>query len=369
MDEAEDVFSFDIIHSDAPSKLSLNRTLEKNKKPVIWVMNSVRYMDEAYLRRFQYCMKIEQPDSNQRIKIWKNLCKKHSVKMSDNQIASMVRKYDVSVGVINTAISNMKLTNDVRAIEKTIRNFEIAQKGHTSSASEFNESAFCPDILNTDVDLIRLGDRLETGGYKNFSLCLYGAPGTGKSMYARYLANRLGMPVIEKKASDLHDKYVGETEKRIAAAFAQAHREKALLIFDEVDSFLSSRENAQRSFELSAVNEMLTQMENASIPFVCTTNMMKHLDPAALRRFTFKVKYDYMTADMVRTAFKHFFDLEIPDGAVNKLTAIAPGDFSVVKKKADILGVRDAMELVEMLTTEMTAKGVTVREKIGFGMP
>lgn len=52
--------------------------------------------------------------------------------------------------------------------------------------------------------------------------------------------------------------YVGETEQNIAKAFKEAKDKKALLIFDEADSFLQSRTNAQRSWEITQVNEMLT---------------------------------------------------------------------------------------------------------------
>ena len=98
------------------------------------------------------------------------------------------------------------------------------------------------------------------------------------------------MKIIQKRASDLKDKYVGETEKRIAAAFAQAADQNAILVFDEADSFLRSRTSAQTSWEVSAVNEMLTQMENSQVPFICTTNLMKDIDNASLRRFLFKIK-------------------------------------------------------------------------------
>ena len=137
-----------------------------------------------------------------------------------------------------------------------------------------------------------------------------------------------------------------------------------MLIFDEADSFLQDRNNAQRSWEITKVNEMLTQMEKHTYPFVCTTNLMDKLDKASLRRFTFKVKYDYMTSEQRTAAFKHFFN--IPNINLSHLNLLTPGDFVVVKDKAEILGfMENKEELIKMLEMEQQNK-TPVSRKIGF---
>jgi transitional endoplasmic reticulum ATPase len=95
------------------------------------------------------------------------------------------------------------------------------------------------------------------------------------------------------------DKYVGESEKNIADMFAVARQQNAVLVLDEADSFLADRRNAQRSWEVTQVNELLTQMEAFDGIFICTTNLMEKLDPASIRRFAFKVRFDPMTPDQV----------------------------------------------------------------------
>ena len=172
------------------------------------------------------------------------------------------------------------------------------------------------------------------------------------------------MKVLHKRASDLISKWVGESEKNIAAAFAEAKRKKMLLVFDEADSFLQNRENAQRCWEVTQVNEMLTQMENHPLPFICTTNLMENLDKAALRRFTFKVKYDFLTEPQVKVAFTHFFGTESTT-ALYDLTHLAPGDFAVVAKRVKICGVDDPKELVAMLRQEQNVRNVKT-SPIGF---
>ena len=185
-------------------------------------------------------------------------------------------------------------------------------------------------------------------------MCLFGAPGTGKSEYARHLAERMGLEVLHKRASDLLSMWVGEAEKNIAAAFQEARTEQKFLIFDEADSLLQDRGRAQRSWEVTQVNEMLTWMEWHPYPFACTTNLMDQLDKASLRRFTFKIKYNYLTREQARLAFRHFFgqDLEV------KLEALTPGDFAVAARKASIMGLTEPADLIELLVQEQEAKGI-----------
>ena len=79
-------------------------------------------------------------------------------------------------------------------------------------------------------------------------------PGAGKTACARYLAQRMQMPVLERRASDLLDRYVGGSERNIAAAFAEARDTRAFLVFDEADSLLGARDGATQRWEISQVN-------------------------------------------------------------------------------------------------------------------
>ena len=217
---------------------------------------------------------------------------------------------------------------------------------------------------NTDLDMDNLTEKIKKAGKLNFSLCLYGEPGTGKSEYARYLADRIGVDVVLKKASDLMSMWVGETEKNIANAFAEAKAKKAMLIIDEADSFLQSRNNAQRSWEVTLVNEMLTWMESHQYPFVCTTNLINSLDEASLRRFTFKVKFDFLKPEQVNSAIEHFFGIKNTNVNIKGLTA---GDFATVKKKTDFLGTTDIDEITKMLMDEVKIKkSPELQNTVGF---
>jgi SpoVK/Ycf46/Vps4 family AAA+-type ATPase len=129
-----------------------------------------------------------------------------------------------------------------------------------------------------------------------------------------------------------------------------------MLVFDEADSFLADRTGAQRSWEVTQVNEMLTWMESHPLPFVCTTNLMERLDAASLRRFTFKLSFGYLDAARVRLAFRRFFGADAPAAAL-ALANLTPGDFAVVRSRGELLGhLGDRDAIAAMLREESEAK-------------
>ena len=194
-------------------------------------------------------------------------------------------------------------------------------------------------MVNCNQDLKELVSKLKKSKYTNYGILLYGVSGSGKSYFGQYLAQELNMPFIKKRASDMVAKFVGETERNIAQAFAEARKKKAVLLLDEADSFLFDRKFADRDFEAMHVNELLTQMEDHPYPFIMTTNLKEKIDPASMRRFIFKIKFDYMTIDNIKAGLKTYFGKGIKftkDEYLN-LNYLTAGDFKVVKRKLDIL--------------------------------
>jgi DNA replication protein DnaC len=300
---------------------------------------------------------MEAPDEEVQSRIWNYSARKNKVKLPKDKIDKLVKSYNIAPAIIDTSLKTAALTGDHNAIEKTIDSLQTAMYGQSGKRSHIAEHEFSTDLLNCDVNLAHLTRRITTLKGVNFSLCLYGVPGSGKSAYARFLADHMKMKVLHKRASDLLSMWVGESEKNIAKAFSEAKRKKMLLVIDEADSFLQDRRHAQRSWEVTQVNEMLTQMESHPLPFVCTTNLMDGLDQASLRRFTFKVKYDFLTRKQTEFAFQHFFGIE-PTVSLADLTCLAPGDFAVVARKAKICGIDSQIELADMLRQEQEVKDV-----------
>lgn len=360
-DEAEDIMTKDYLSKDGIGKNFLNNTLQNTKVPIIWTTNTTA-VDKAFLRRMTYCMEFKELNTKERKVIWKAELNRQGFKIKDKTLNNLVKSYNVPVSVISNAV---KCTRLVNGKEKQLKAFiesigDVALADYKIQEEKETKIDYNNEYVKTDLNLPLLTDRLINVKKMNFSMCLYGVPGTGKSYYARYLAKELKLKVICKKASDLIDSFVGQTEKNIAKAFEEAKEKKAMLIFDEADSFLLNRMSAKNSWEVTQVNEMLTQMESAEYPFVCTTNLIDSLDEASLRRFTFKVKFDFMGEKEVEKAVKNLFKIGRPIN-IDKLTI---GDCITVKKKAEFLEVTNEDEIIDMLKEEVKVKQISTR--IGF---
>ena len=365
-DEAEDLFSS---AQTKCNKVEINRLLEKNTLPVIWVTNKIHLMDPAFIRRFTLAIHFKKPPVHIQQKIWQKHLQENQLPHSNRQTLALAKEYSVPPSMIAGAAKAARMVKgDLKVVKNHIDIMTQALNfGHIKAKTQTQKEAFNPALINADADLCSMTEQLQKLDRLNFSLCLYGAPGTGKSAYGRYLAEKLGLRVIQKRASDLLGCYVGETEENIAKAFAQAKENKSVLIFDEADSFLQDRGRASHSWEVSSVNEMLTWMESHPYPFICTTNLITQLDPASLRRFSFKVKYGYLSPAQVQDAFRHFFNLSVQPQWVEGLGSLTPGDFALVKNKAEILGaLKDPEKLKQMLKDEQNLKVSRGNSQIGF---
>lgn len=366
-DEAEDVMNRGFSEFGSASKAYLNTLIEETPVPIIWTTNNIYNVDPAFLRRMTYTIEFEKLSEDVRLNIWKRTLRKNKLKVDNKRLVELNKNYDISPSLITNAVNTTKLINGSQDdFEMFVENLArvVTKKKNVKKKKEFEMNEYNDDLVNTDLDIKDLTSKIKSCGKLNFSLCLYGEPGTGKSLYARYLAKELGLDVILKRASDLMSKYVGETEQNIANAFAEAKSKKAMLIFDEADSFLQNRNNAVRNWEVSQVNEMLTWMESHEYPFVCTTNLLDSLDEASLRRFTFKIKFDFLTKQQVNNSFEHFFGIKNANVDVKGLTA---GDFATVKKKADFLRINELSELCKMLEDEVKIKKAKIlKNNIGF---
>ena len=366
-DEAEDIFSS---NETRTSKMEINNLLENNEVPIIWTTNKIRLMDPAFIRRFTLAVCFNKPPIEIRQKIWAKYLAENKISCNKNDTLALAKKYEAVPSMIAGAAHAARMVKGgLDTVKEHLSFMTQAMNGGFKKPEEKKQEKpkFFPALINADMDLNALTTQLKELGRLNFSLCLYGASGTGKSAYARYLAEQLGIEVLHFRASDLIGPYVGQTEHNIAQAFAKAKENKALLIFDEADTFLRNRSLAIRSWEVSGVNEMLTWMESHPYPFICTTNLMDTLDPASLRRFTFKVKYDFLTSEQVKEALSYFFGLEISLNEISGLNKLTPGDFALVKNKADILGKSAQFNTVkEMLENEQKLKYTTQDGSIGF---
>ncbi|ORJ61352.1 AAA family ATPase [Geothermobacter hydrogeniphilus] len=348
------------------SKVFMNRLFEENPVPTIWTLNNIDLLDESILRRMSVVVEFEKPPGKSSTKILSRLLDRHGVDLRQDSF-TMAVSTDVTPAVLHNAVRFAKIS-EMGHEALTFALDGLSRAMGTDRSKEWRgKGSFNAALVNADMDLDDLAEKLAEKRIRAFSLCLYGPPGTGKSEYARWLAWKLEMEPQVVRGSDLLGPFVGETEKAIADVFRKAQRRGSFLILDEVDSLLSSRREARQSWEVSQVNEMLTWMERHPFPFVCTTNLKEALDSAAMRRFTFKCRFDYLKPGQVELAFRHFFGMPLGSEWGGKLTCLTPGDFAVVRKKEELLGrCGDIDKYIKWLSSEVENKNETVGSRVGF---
>jgi len=375
-DEAEDIFdsrSNPFIEKRQENKAWLNRMLESNTIPTIWITNNIYSIDNAMVRRFDLSIELPIPPKSKRVEIIKNysadLLDEKSIQLlaeNENIAPALISRASKVVNAIESDDTTEAFTQVLNNTLKAQGYREIEQKTKPSLPSLYN-----PRFINTTTDLELLTQGIKE--HKNARLCLYGAAGTGKSAFGRYIAETLNRPLLLKKGSDLISMYVGGTEQNIASAFEEAKEEDAVLVFDEVDSFLADRTQAQRSWEVTQVNEMLVQMENFEGIFIATTNLMDNLDKASLRRFDLKLEFDYLTPEQSWKMFLSYakeLKLARPTKAfkqaVESLNFLTPGDFAAVVRQSRFRPITNLKDFIARLEDEIAVKHLSSEKVMGF---
>lgn len=383
-DEMEDVFPESGGISDAGrngrnthlSKAWVNELLETNPVPTIWVSNEVSHIDPAYLRRFDFSVEICVPP----IRVRKRIIKKHlrGTGLSKAVIDKYARQEELSPAQVEKAAKVLRLVDDSAdrsaAFELVLDNsMALLDQTVVHSNMDINDASYRLEYLNADCDLLRLVEQLKQADLPQGAMCFYGAPGTGKSALAHYLSRVSERPLLTRRASDILSPYVGVAEQNIAQMFKRAEQDEAILLLDEADSLLADRKGARASWEVSQVNEMLTQMESFKGLFICSTNLMTRLDEASLRRFALKIRFDYLKHEQRWQLFSEqigrrvLVDEKHCRSLLNKMNNLTPGDFACIRRQARLLGENlSPEEWINRLQRECRAKPDQGGRQIGF---
>jgi len=378
-DEAEDILTPTLTDRGAANshKGWFNQTLENNPQPVFWISNSIESLDPAFSRRFDFILEVPIPP--------KSLRKRVLTEKAGNLVSPGVIEHLAGIEHLSPAVVT-RARNVIHAIHRDIPKNErddalthvisgiMKAQGHpdpTKSTIQMVQPGIY-DIghLNTSADIPQIAANLTKR--PSARLCLYGPPGTGKTSFGHWLANEIGQPLLLRKASDLLSPYLGMTEQKIARTFESAKQEGAVLLIDEVDSFLRDRTQTRHSWEVTQINEMLTQIESFPGILIASTNLIDQLDPASMRRFDIKLHFGYLLPEQARLLFSSYCEnLGLPQPTPSDLALAAtmdvstPGDFAAVARQHRFQPFRDASGLLQSVIAESEMKTNRSR-RIGF---
>ena len=365
-------------------KQTINKFLDNNETHIIWVVNDIFGIQESTLRRFDHIINFINGNDNYKIKIWKNKLKEYNIKFkfSNKEISNFIKKYNkLPISYISKIINNAKINSNNLNKKKFISNInEIANSIYKNI---FNENAmsetkinlnkiYSLKTLNTDCDINEIINSIKkfnklSNPSMGCTLLLNGEPGTGKTEFAKYLSKILKKDILIRRYSDLSSMFVGETEHNIAKIFNKASKENKILLIDEADSFFSTREHAERVWEKTMVNEMLTQMENFKGIFICSTNLLNDFDNASMRRFLWKIKFNYLTFESSLMLCKKYFNInnfsEKFQESLNKLNNLTHGDIRNVYNKLFFKNNYNEDDIINNLQNEISYK---TKKHVGF---
>jgi SpoVK/Ycf46/Vps4 family AAA+-type ATPase len=367
VDEADHLLSQAIssmVSGSAADKTWVNSVLERPQSRCIWVVNQASDIHPAIKRRFTYSLEMGLPKKESREKIIFRVLRKHKIKSHFNaaQISELAENYLVSPGNIEQAASTASLWSSSKAecirVFKDSLNSKLKLSGAPVPKTKLESKISIPFMsngLNTSMPfdrLIKMTTRY-SNKWKNdptvelpaMNLLFHGVPGTGKTVLAKQLAKELDRPLLIIRASDVLDKYIGGTEKNIVQAFNKARQVKGILLLDEIDSLLADRTGAERNWEVSQVNELLTQMEHGPAIMIAATNNVQKMDKASMRRFLSRIEFSPLQSTQVIDVYNKVFR---PLVGRAKLTRFQMKQLQSMKSltTAELVRIRQRLELL-----------------------
>ncbi|MBW2524996.1 MAG: ATP-binding protein [Deltaproteobacteria bacterium] len=387
-DEIEDVFPrswgpmFEARAGARADKAWINRTLERNRVPAVWVANQIDQIDRAFIRRFDLVVEFPQLPPAARRKVLERHTRRLGV--SKKCLDRLEGDTRLRAGHIQRAARATRMVTRGSRDGAEQAFLRILEGNVTAEGIREKRKPVAKTPIPYDVSLVNASLDLEglTAGLDkrpSASLCFYGPSGTGKTAGANHIASALEKPLLCHSASDLLSKWVGGTEENLARMFREAAAQGAVLLLDEADSFLQDRGGARNSWEITQVNELLVQMEAFDGVFICATNLMDVLDRAVFRRFAAKVRFDPPTADqrwqLLLSALAQA-EIRAPKGAaakrirsaIDRLEGVTHGDFATVVRRARLMDtLRTPQAVIDALGEELRTRGIGHMPRIGFG--
>jgi SpoVK/Ycf46/Vps4 family AAA+-type ATPase len=187
-------------------------------------------------------------------------------------------------------------------------------------------------------------------GSRGVRLLFAGPPGTGKTLSAEVLANALDCHLLVVDVSRVVSKWVGETEKNLAAVFDAAESTQAVLLFDEADALFAKRTEVSDAHDRYANLEtayLLQRLERFEGLAILATNLRQNIDAAFVRRLEFVLPFSEPDREQRVALWKRHVPADAPaDRNLNyrELAALYPVVGGVIRNAAVAAAFRAAAD-------------------------
>ncbi|MBA3502135.1 MAG: ATP-binding protein, partial [Deltaproteobacteria bacterium] len=216
--------------------------------------------------------------------------------------------YRAVAATLDRAVSGVDVTAELERYIRQTRDARLGQHARrVERLATWDGLVLPPDILDSLRELVgRVKHRrtvFETWGMeqtmatsRGLTALFSGPPGTGKTLVAGVVARELGLDLYQIDLSKLMSKWIGETERNLAAIFDAAEDGQVILLFDEADSLFAKRTEVRSSNDRYAnleVNYLLQRLDTFEGIAILTTNASSSIDPAFKRRLSFRLSFPF----------------------------------------------------------------------------
>lgn len=174
------------------------------------------------------------------------------------------------------------------------------------------------EITETIIKIYNVQEKLRNYNINYFpTMLLYGDSGCGKTMIAKYIAYKTGLPYYYMNFSQIIDSLMGKTANNLSIIFEFVKENPGVLCIDEIDAIGTSRQAASSSSQAESNRITITMMQEIQkyIPgtiVIATTNREDCIDKALSRRFSKKYEIKAFTfEEAVKSTMKFFEETEI----------------------------------------------------------
>ena len=255
---------------------------------------------------------IEKPDNMNNLTLWQEMVRLYLPGRDFNAL-EVADKLPLPIGLVKRAVQIIAMSpekystvSDISRLcysileTEAVPSLKRVQTPYTMDQLKLNKTlkdsiqSICDRILNRmQVFDIWKMHRLYPYG-RCVSVLFTGPPGTGKTMAASVIANTVNMGLYRVDLSQLLDRYVGETEKRLETVFAHAERSNCILFFDEADAIFGKRGTVSDSndrYSNAQISFLLQRIEEYDGIVIMASNYRDNIDSAFTRRISYILNF------------------------------------------------------------------------------